>query len=98
MVSIKTAAKNFVKKQLRNISDLEAISVEVDIKSKTETRGDGTTYDYKYVEHNGEEYRVPESVLFSLQEMLKKKPNMKTFYVSKSGSGMNTKYTVVPLD
>jgi len=33
-----------------------------------------------------------------LKAILEKKPDLKTFSVSKKGQGMNTVYTVIPMD
>lgn len=55
-------------------------------------------YEYNFIEVNGEKYRVPDSVLNNLKAILEKKPNLKTFCVTKSGEGRLTKYTVIPLE
>jgi len=43
---------------------------------------------------NGQEYRVPNTVLEEIQKILKLKPETKFVKVSKKGSGLNTTYSV----
>ena len=47
---------------------------------------------------DGEDYRVPGKVLGDLKAILEKKPTLKKFAVSKKGTGIQTSYTVIPLD
>ena len=46
---------------------------------------------------NKERYRVPNSVLKQLKVLLEDNSNMKKFKVKKTGQGLNTDYTVIPL-
>jgi len=99
MSSIKENAKNYISKQTKNIAELK--SVEVDLAIFTDGKGkdkEGKEFTYNYIEVDGEEYRVPDKVLKDLKAILAKKPNLKTFSVSKQGQGLNTTYTVIPLD
>ena len=106
MTNIKDAAKAYEPQRVKNIADLEAVSVEQEIKSEvrlaTKKQQDGTDaeeeYKISFVVVNGEEYRVPNSVLEQLQTILASKPDMRTFKVIKAGEGLNTKYTVVQLE
>lgn len=47
---------------------------------------------------DGEDYRMPTSVLKNLKAILVEKPELKEFKVSKSGEGLKTAYTVITLD
>jgi hypothetical protein len=99
MASIKESAKNYVSKQTKNIAELK--SVETDLNIFTDGKGkdkEGKEFTYNYIEVDGEEYRVPDKVLKDLKAILEKKPSLKTFSVSKQGTGFNTAYTVIPLD
>ena len=51
----------------------------------------------KVFKHEEEEYRVPKSVLKQLKEQLEVNPKLKFFKVNKTGEGMKTSYTVIPL-
>ena len=98
MSSIKESARNFVSRQTKNIAELKSVEVELNVfegKGKDQT---GKEFTYKYIEVDGDEYRVPDKVLKDLKAILEKKPTLKTFSVSKQGTGLNTTYTVIPLD
>jgi hypothetical protein len=62
------------------------------------TDKDGKEFSIQVIEVDGEEYRVPVSVVKQLKEQLAENSGMTKFKVRKSGEGMNTSYTVVPLD
>lgn len=81
-----------------NVADLPLVSTDVQIYDREGKDGDGKPFKYKVIELNGEEYRIPGSVLSSLKSILEEKPTLKTFKVKKEGSGLNTKYTVVPIE
>ena len=96
-------AKAYEPKQMKNISDLEVVSVQQVIKEEVKLDKDGEPYEVTFIvlpnsEGKNEEYRVPNSVLAQLKTMLKEKEDMKTFKVIREGEGLNTKYTVVPLE
>lgn len=98
MASIKENAMAYQPKQTKNISEMEVISTDVEMKTKVVNQGEPDEFSYEYIEHNGEEYRVPKSVIMQLQEHLKAKPKLQTFKVSKKGEGLKTEYTVIPLE
>jgi hypothetical protein len=98
MASIRDNAKNYVSKQTKNISELKSVPVELNLFEGKGKDKDGKEFNYSYIEVDGEEYRVPDSVLKSLKAILERKPTLKTFSVTKQGSGLNTEYTVIPLD
>jgi len=81
----------------RNISELSQVSTDLVIGKETFTNNDNEEVTIKVVEVNGERYRVPQSVLNNLKVILEDNPNLKTFKVKKSGEGMETRYTVIPL-
>lgn len=96
MGSIKESAEEYSPPQTLNIADLEMVSVDMDLKDGQGRDAAGEVFNYKFVMVEGKEYRVPGSVLGGLKELLKKDPNMRFFSVSKQGSGMNTRYFVMP--
>ncbi len=104
MNSIKDEAQAYEPKKMKNIIDLEAISVEQEIKKEVKKEGTDDAYEVSYLvlpnKETGalEEYRVPNSVLEGLKSILKVKPDLKTFTVEKEGEGMKSKYTVVQLE
>jgi len=81
----------------KNIIELSQISTELKVLTETFKNKDGEEVTIKVVDVNGERYRVPQSVLNSLKVILEDNPNLKTFKVKKTGEGMDTRYTVIPL-
>lgn len=98
MPSIKEAAENYVPASSITIADLEAVSASQDIIEKTYKEGTDDEYTNNVIVQNGKDYRVPDVVLKQLKAMVKAKPDMTTFKVNKEGTGINTSYTVIPLD
>ena len=46
---------------------------------------------------DGERYRIPVSVISQLKAQLEANPKLQKFRVKKSGEGLGTVYTVIPL-
>ena len=99
MVSIKEAAEQYEPKRMKNIADLEVVRTDTNF-IIDDVRKDGNNEEYvvSYFVYEGEEYRCPASVLEQLKTILLSKPDLKTFKVSKSGEGKQTKYQVIGLD
>lgn len=98
MASLKDEAKAYTPTQTKNIADLKEVSVELHLEDRKGKNKDNETFEYKVIVVDGEDYRVPGKVLGDLKSILEKKPTLKTFSVSKKGTGLNTQYTVIPLD
>lgn len=95
MTSIKDMSMAYKPMTTENICVLEKVPVDIDVKENTYTKEDGTDFQVLETEIEGQKYRIPKSVLPQLKVFLEKKPDMKFFTVSKSGSGMNTQYHVM---
>lgn len=100
-MNIKEQAEAHEGKSFKSIDEMEKINTDVEI---LEGHGEvksgenkGETFDYHYFMDDDTEVRVPNSVLAQLKEQLKANPELAAFKVAKSGSGLNTKYTVIPL-
>lgn len=91
-MDIKEKAQAYEPSQIHNISELNEISTDMEVKSEGEVE-----FPYDYIEINNERYKVPVSVFASLKAILQENPNLKKFKVKKTGEGMNTKYTTIPL-
>ena len=98
MPNIKESARAFVPKQTKNIADLEFVNLEWGVEDRQGTDKDNKPFDYKVVVKDGEDYRIPASVLNAIKTIVEAKPNQKTVKVIKKGTGMNTEYTVIQLD
>ena len=92
MAKLKEEAEKYEKKKVKNIADLDVVAIDLDVKEETKVE-----YPYKYVELEGERYRIPSSVLESLKAVLEEKPELKKVKVKKIGEGLDSKYTVIPL-
>jgi len=93
MAKLKEEARDYEPKQIKNIADLPSISIDVEVNDRNDV-----DYPYKYITVDGQEYKVPLTVLSNLKAILKLKPELKNFKVDRSGTGINTEYTVIPLD
>ena len=99
MTSIKTAAQEYETSAMQNISVLDSVSVDVDVKEETRENSAGESYKVNFIEVEGVKYRVPFTVIKNLKSILAKKPALKTFCVSRQGTTKDdTTYTVIPLD
>jgi len=98
MVTLRQEAQDFSPKQTLNIADLDKVSVDVQVYEGSGNDADGKPFTYKYVELNGKQYRIPNSVIEEIQTILKLKPTVNFVKVTKSGSGLATRYKVNPSD
>ncbi len=95
--TLKDEAKTYEGKSTGNIADLPRVSVELTTEDREGTNDEGKTFPYKVIVIEGQDYRVPNSVFKNLKVLLEENPNLKTFKVKKTGTGMSTEYTVIPL-
>ena len=102
MGTIKEEAQAYESKATKNISELPEVSTDLSLKDDefefTDNDGNIKKVKQKIIEVNGENYRVPISVIQQLQVMIEDNPEIKKFKVKKTGAGKeNTRYTVIPL-
>lgn len=102
MPTISEFAKSYEPKKTKNISELSEVPTDLQLDDdefmgKDFETGEAKMVKQKIVTLNGEQYRVPFSVITDLQAILKQNPALKKFSVSKKGTGKGTKYTVIPL-
>lgn len=97
MATLKEVAQAYEPKQTKNIADLPEVAVDVEIKQETATDNDGKDFTYSYLELNEVRYRVPGVVIGDLKAILKENSLLKRFKVKKAGTGLQTRYTVIPL-
>ena len=102
MATLNDFAKTYEPARTHNISDLKEVLTSSELKDdefQTEDRvtGETKTVKQKVIVVNGEKYRVPISVVADLKAILEKNPSLQKFSVSKKGTGLQTKYTVIPL-
>ena len=97
MATLKQTAKDFEPAHTFNIADLEVVNAELDMMYETGVDKDGKEFSYGYIEVDKKQYRVPTSVIAQLNVILEDNPKLQKFRVKKTGEGMNTRYTVIPL-
>jgi len=98
MAKISEEARAYTPQQTKNIADLDVVNVDSEIIEKDYQDSDNNPFTLKVITIDGEDYRVPVSVLKSLKAILEDKPTIKHFKVKKSGEGLKTEYVVIPLE
>ena len=92
-------AKTYTPQTTKNIADLKEVDVGSQLEDREGIDKKGNAFKYKVIVVNGEDYRVPSSVIGNLKVILEKKPTLKKFSVARQGTTKDdTKYTVIPLD
>ena len=97
MVTLSEFAKGYEPKKTHNITDLKEIPTNITLIDDEFTNADGELIKQKVIVLNNEKYRVPVSVIADLKAILEKNPTLQKFSVTKKGTGLQTKYTVIPL-
>lgn len=98
MANIKETALAYEPPQTLNIADLDVVPIDLEVYGKTKKNAEGEEFTYQYVRINDKEYRIPSSVLEEIQKILKLKPSVTKVNVTKTGSGLATRYKVDALD
>ena len=98
MATLKEEAKAYEPKQTLNIADLDRVDLSFPIENRTGTDKENKEFSYKVMVVNGFEYRVPNTVLEKIKEMLDLKPDLGFVKVEKTGSGLGTRYSVKKVD
>jgi hypothetical protein len=96
--SILESAKEYSPKQTFNVAELPSVDVNLKLENRDGTDDEGKPFSYKVVIVDNKEYRVPSSVLEKLREALKIRADIKKFKVNRSGSGLNTRYSIEVLE
>ena len=102
MVKISEYAKEYVPTaSTKNIAELQSVSTDlelVDDEFEFTKNGETKIVKQKVVVINGEQYRVPVTVIQQLKVLLEDNPELKKFKVKKSGTTKDdTRYMVIPL-
>jgi len=96
MANLKENAKQYIAPTTKNISELEKVSVDIEMETKIVHEGESDEFGYYFITVDEIEYRVPKPVLGQLKAQLEANPELKFFSVSKAGTGKGTTYTVIP--
>lgn len=99
MGSLLDEAKAYEPKQTFNIADLPSVDVNsLQLEARTGTDLEGKEFNYNVIVVEGKEFRVPNMVLEELRKANKIKSDIKKIKVNKSGSGLNTRYSIEVLE
>lgn len=98
MTNLREGAKVYEPAKTKNIADLEAVSLDSVFEERKGKDKEGKDYSFNVVVILGEDYRCPDSVLRDIKTIMAVKPGLKTIKVQKKGQGLNTQYTVIPLE
>lgn len=96
MATLREAAQAYEPPQTVNIAILEKIPIDMELADREGKDREGTPFKYKAALIDGNEYRVPGSVLGGIKAVLKKMPHIKYVTVDREGEGMATRYHVMP--
>jgi hypothetical protein len=98
MATLKDTALTYQpESKVKNIADLPQIGIDFELKELEAIDNEGKPFKYKYIEVNGEKFRVPGSVIGMIKDLLVENKNLSLFKVKKSGEGLKTRYTVIPI-
>ena len=104
MTKLDQYAKDFVPTaKTKNIADLKEVSTDIELIDDEFEVTDKVTKQVKTVQQKlivveGEQYRIPVSVISQLKAILEDNPTCKKFKVLKTGTTMDdTRYQVIPL-
>ena len=96
MATLREEAQAYIPPQTLNIADLDKIPIDIEVKDGKGKDKEGAEFTYKYAEINKQEYRIAGSIIGGIKAILTKMPSVGFVSVIRSGSGMNTRYIVVP--
>ena len=97
METLGQTAEAYEPQKTKNVTELPSISLSEPIEERTGTDKEGKEFHYKVLIRDGVEYRVPNTALEGIQNLLEEMPKLTEVKVTKKGEGMNTKYSVIPL-
>ena len=95
--TLKEAALEYETPQTKNIAELEVVSTGIPIIERVFKEGTAEEFRFNVITVGNEDFRVPNSVLNSLKMILDENSKLEHFKVKKEGTGLQTKYTVIPL-
>lgn len=92
--TLKDESKNYVAPKTLNITDLDRVDLSWPVTNEVGKDAEGQPFNYKSMNVNGISYRVPGPVMDEINKMLLLKPDLAFVKVTKTGSGLGTRYSV----
>jgi len=96
MATLKEEAKAYEPPCTLNIADIEKIPINLEVKDGEGKDSDGLQFKYKYSTIEDKDYRIAGTILGGIKAILKKMPDTQFVTVLKTGTGLNTRYQVLP--
>ena len=103
-LTLKDLAMQEKPRTFKKIEDFEAINVNNEISERVCVTKEGKEFKIKEISLYNDDtdeidrVRIPQTVIWGLQALLKHDPDLEYFKVIKTGQGMNTRYTVLPVN
>ena len=85
-------AEEYEPPQTKNIADLGVVDLGSEVKEEKDVE-----FPYKYIEKDNERYRVPITVIKSIKALKEDKKDLRFVKVKRTGEGLKTEYTVIPV-
>ena len=102
MATLKDEALAYEPKVTKNIADLEKFDASEPVLTRKGKNNDDEEYEYYVLVRDGEDYRIPNSVMDTIKNLIetnvKHGKEVKYFSVDKKGEGMKSKYSVITLN
>jgi hypothetical protein len=92
MSNLKETAEKYEAPKIKSVADLDYISIEWEVQEEIDCE-----FPYKFMMFDGQRYKINNSVIADIKQILIASPNITKFKVVRKGEGMKTKYTVIPL-
>jgi len=93
MTTLKDEALAYELQRTLNVAELPKIPIDTEIFEKIGEDEDGKSYSFRYITLNGQQYRIPKTVLDQVKTILKLRPEIKFVKVDRTGIGKATRYT-----
>lgn len=98
MEKLKDYAKQFQPKETKNIAELDFVDIETEIYHDGKgVNKEGKEFTYSYIMKDKVEYRVPNIVIGMLKDFLEENPKLMKFKIKKTGEGLMSRYTLIPI-
>lgn len=96
MTTLRQESATYESKETKNISEAGIFSIDLPLEKVTYKEGTEEEFTVNEMQIEGQFFRVPDSVLIQIKALIQDNPELKQVKVLKTGSGMSTKYQVVP--
>lgn len=93
-ISLRETALTYEPRTTYNIAELNTVDLSLPMEARVFEK-DGEERVYNVIVVEGEDYRVPNSVVSQVKTLLENKPEVTHVKVIRKGTGMNTRYTVL---